>query len=57
LPEDEKTSKHGGGGRYNTILEFKRGANKKIKMKNDEKEKEKMSIKKKYICMRKREKT
>jgi hypothetical protein len=24
LPEDEKTSKHGGGGRYNAILEFKR---------------------------------
>jgi hypothetical protein len=29
LPEDEQTSKHGGGGRYNEILEFKRGANKK----------------------------
>jgi hypothetical protein len=28
LPEDEKTSKHGGGGRYNAILEFK-GSNKK----------------------------
>jgi hypothetical protein len=23
LPEDEKTSKHGGGGRYDAILEFK----------------------------------
>jgi hypothetical protein len=23
LPEDEQTSKHGGGGRYNAILEFK----------------------------------
>jgi hypothetical protein len=23
LPEDEETSKHGGGGRYNAILEFK----------------------------------
>jgi hypothetical protein len=23
LPEDERTSKHGGGGRYNAILEFK----------------------------------
>jgi hypothetical protein len=31
------TSKHGGGGRYNEILEFKRGANEK----NYEKEKEK----------------
>jgi hypothetical protein len=39
LPEDEQTSKHGGGGRYNIILEFKRGANKKI----DEEEKEKKS--------------
>jgi hypothetical protein len=24
LPEDEQTSKHGGGGRYSAILEFKR---------------------------------
>jgi hypothetical protein len=42
LPEDEQTSKHGGGGRYNAILEFKRGANKKMrkkKMKNEYKEK------------------
>jgi hypothetical protein len=23
LPEDEQTSKHGGGGRYNAVLEFK----------------------------------
>jgi hypothetical protein len=23
LPEDEQTFKHGGGGRYNAILEFK----------------------------------
>jgi hypothetical protein len=23
LPEDEQTSKHGGGGRYDAILEFK----------------------------------
>jgi hypothetical protein len=36
LPEDEQTSKHGGGGRYDAILEFK-GSTKKI----DEKEKEK----------------
>jgi hypothetical protein len=45
LPEDEQTSKHGGGGRYNAILEFKGEQIKKI----DEKEKEKMSIKKKII--------
>jgi hypothetical protein len=37
LPEDEKTSKHGGGGRYNAILEFKRGANKKIMRKKRKK--------------------
>jgi hypothetical protein len=37
LPEDEQTSKHWGGGRYNAILELKRGANKKF----DEKEKRK----------------
>jgi hypothetical protein len=38
LPKDEQTSKHGGGGRYNAILEFKGEQIKKI----DEKEKEKM---------------
>jgi hypothetical protein len=37
LPEDEQTSKHGGGGRYNAILEFKGEQIKKF----DEKEKEK----------------
>jgi hypothetical protein len=36
LPEDEQTSKHGGGGRYDAILEFKGEQIKKI----DEKEKE-----------------
>jgi hypothetical protein len=36
LPEDEQTSKHGGGGRYNVILEF-RGD----QTKNDEKERKK----------------
>jgi hypothetical protein len=46
LPEDEQTSKHGGGGRYNAILGFKGEQIKKI----DEKEKEKMmSLKKKEI--------
>jgi hypothetical protein len=38
LPEDEQTSKHGGGGRYNAILEFKGSKSKKF----DDKEKEKM---------------
>jgi hypothetical protein len=42
LPEDEQTSKHGGGGRYNAILEFKGEQRKKKKKKN--------------MCMRKREK-
>jgi hypothetical protein len=30
LPKDEQTSKHGGGGRYNAILEFKGEQIKKI---------------------------
>jgi hypothetical protein len=47
LPEDEKTSKHGGGGRYNAILEFKGEKIKKIDEKEkNEKEKE---IKRKKI--------
>jgi hypothetical protein len=36
LLEDEQTSKHGGGGRYNAILEFKRE-----QIKKNEKEKKK----------------
>jgi hypothetical protein len=41
LPEDEQTSKHGGGGRYNAILEFKWEQIKKLmRMKKNEKEKE-----------------
>jgi hypothetical protein len=57
LPEDEQMSKHGGGGRYNAVLEFKGSKLKKER----NKEKEKMSIKKKrkkkyiYIYMRRRE--
>jgi hypothetical protein len=30
LPEDEQTSKHGGGARYNAVLEFKGEQIKKI---------------------------
>jgi hypothetical protein len=37
LLEDKQTSKHGGGGRYNAILEFK---GEQIKKNFDEKEKE-----------------
>jgi hypothetical protein len=58
LPEDEQTSKHGGGGRYNAILEFKRGANKKWerKIKNEKWKNEYKEKRKKYICVRKRKK-
>jgi hypothetical protein len=52
LLEDEQTSKHGGGGRYNAILEFK---GEKIKIfvkekkrkKKERKRKKKVSVKKK----------
>jgi hypothetical protein len=55
LPEDKQTSKHGGGGRYNAILEFKGD---QIKNEKDKERKRKKSIKKKRknICMRKKEK-
>jgi hypothetical protein len=41
LPEDEQTSKHGGGGRYNVILEFKGRKLKKIEKEKEKNEKEK----------------
>jgi hypothetical protein len=41
LPEDEQTSKHGGGGRYNAILEFKGEQIKNEKEKERKKEEEK----------------
>jgi hypothetical protein len=55
LLEDEQTSKHGGGGRYNAILEFKGEQIKKFdeKEKMGKKKKEKEIKKKKY---KKREK-
>jgi hypothetical protein len=37
LPEDEQTSKHGGGGRYNAILEFKGEQIKNLMRKKKEK--------------------
>jgi hypothetical protein len=52
LPEDEQTSKHGGGGRYNAILEFK---GEQIK-KNYEKEKKEKNEKKKERKKEKNEK-
>jgi hypothetical protein len=39
LPEDEQTSKHGGGGRYNAILEFKGEQIKKEKIMRKKKKK------------------
>jgi hypothetical protein len=47
LPEDEQTSKHGGGGRYNAILEFKGEKIKKLmrkKKRKNEKNKERTKI-------------
>jgi hypothetical protein len=50
LARGRATSKHGGGGRCNVILEFKGEQNKKIEKKEkNEKEKER----KRSICMRK----
>jgi hypothetical protein len=37
LPEDEQTSKHGGGGKYDAILEFKGEQIKKIMRKKKRK--------------------
>jgi hypothetical protein len=47
LLEDEQTSKNGGGGRYNAILEFKGEQIKKL-MRKKKRKKEK-EIKKKYM--------
>jgi hypothetical protein len=54
LPEDEQTSKHGGGGRYNAILEFNEEQIKIV----DEKEKVEKNEngKEKNMCMRKTKK-
>jgi hypothetical protein len=62
LTEDEQTSKHGGGGRYNAILEFKGEQikkklmrKKKIRKRKKEEEKseykEKNEKRKKYMSM------
>jgi hypothetical protein len=50
LLEDEQTSKHGGGGRYDAILEFKgerKKKNEKEKERKKERKKEKYEKKKK----------
>jgi hypothetical protein len=43
LPEDEQTSKHGGGGRYNVILELN-GEEINFFMRKKKKEKEKIYV-------------
>jgi hypothetical protein len=48
LPEDEKTSKHRGGGMYNAILEFK-GRIKREKNKYKQKERKNMYEKREKI--------
>jgi hypothetical protein len=44
-------SKHGGGGRYNAILEFKGEQIKKLMRKKKRERERKKEIKKKSICM------
>jgi hypothetical protein len=57
LPKGEQTSKHGGGGKYNAILEFKGEKRKKFDEKENEKEKErKEEIKQKYMYEKKKRK-
>jgi hypothetical protein len=50
LPKDEQTSKHGGGGRYDAILEFK---GEQIKIFTRKRKKEKERKKEKYEKKRK----
>jgi hypothetical protein len=54
LLEDEQTSKHGGGGRYNAILEFKGEQIKNKKKYIYEKEKEEKRRKNIYVYEKKR---
>jgi hypothetical protein len=49
LPEDEQTSKYGGGGRYNAILEFK---GEKIKKWERKRNKEKIYMRKIWVCVK-----
>jgi hypothetical protein len=55
LPEDEQTSKHGGGGRYDAILEFK-GEKIKVFLMGKKKERNEKKKERKNIYMRKKEK-
>jgi hypothetical protein len=54
LPEDKQTSKHGGGGRYNAILEFKGDQIKNEKDKERKRKKEYKEKEKKYMYEKKR---
>jgi hypothetical protein len=54
LPEDEQTSKHGGGGWYNAILEFKGEQIKKFDEKEKEKNEKKERKKKKKVSIKKK---
>jgi hypothetical protein len=56
LLEDEQTSKHGGGGRYNVILEFKGEQIQKILMRKEKEKMRKRKKEKEYIYIIKREK-
>jgi hypothetical protein len=49
LPEDEKMCKHGRGGRYDAILEFKGEQIKKWKRKKERKKYEYKEKEKKYV--------
>jgi hypothetical protein len=49
LLEDEQTSKHGGGGRYNAIFEFKGGQIKKLLIRKKKRKNEKEKEKEKYV--------
>jgi hypothetical protein len=49
LPEDEQTSKHGGGGRYNAILEFNGEQIKNILMRKKKKKMRKRKKEKIYV--------
>jgi hypothetical protein len=51
LPEDKQTSKHGGGGRYNAILE---GEQIKIFDEKEKEKNEKEKKKKKYMYEKKK---
>jgi hypothetical protein len=54
LPENKRASKHGGGGRYNAILEFKGGQIKKFEKEKDKKMRKRKKEKEKYMYEKKK---